>query len=80
MPSRDDPYVILTQRPQSSYEIASIDNPGELFGAYYTSALTPRKNEGVKALIPLRKRGRQPKVPQTPASSSKRRRNQTGRM
>ncbi|GFT88029.1 uncharacterized protein NPIL_400051 [Nephila pilipes] len=28
MPRRDGPYVILTQRSPSSYEIASLDNPG----------------------------------------------------
>ncbi|GFV29940.1 integrase catalytic domain-containing protein [Trichonephila clavipes] len=30
MPRRDGPYVILTQRSPSSYEIASLDNPGNL--------------------------------------------------
>ncbi|GFT03101.1 transposon Tf2-8 polyprotein [Trichonephila clavipes] len=41
MPRRDGPYVILTQRSPSSYEIASLDNPGEPLGVYHTSALTP---------------------------------------
>ncbi|GFU75032.1 transposon Tf2-6 polyprotein [Trichonephila clavipes] len=36
MPCRDGPYVILTQRSPSSYEIASLDNPGEPLGVYYT--------------------------------------------
>ncbi|GFW00251.1 integrase catalytic domain-containing protein [Trichonephila clavipes] len=80
MPRRDGPYVILTQRSPSSYEIASLDNPGEPLGVYQTSALTPCNNDKVKPLIPLRKRGRPPKVPQTPRSSSGRRRNQSGRM
>ncbi|GFW99515.1 uncharacterized protein TNCV_3417481 [Trichonephila clavipes] len=80
MPRRDGPYVILTQRSPSSYEIASLDNPGEPLGVYHTSALTPCNNNKVKPLIPLRKRGRPPKVPQTPGSSSGRRRNQRGRM
>ncbi|GFW18601.1 hypothetical protein TNCV_1222621 [Trichonephila clavipes] len=39
MPRRDGPYVILTQRSPSSYEIASLDNPGEPLGVYHTSAL-----------------------------------------
>ncbi|GFX31308.1 transposon Tf2-8 polyprotein [Trichonephila clavipes] len=30
MPRRDGPHVILTQRSPSSYEIASLDNPGNL--------------------------------------------------
>ncbi|GFV01601.1 uncharacterized protein TNCV_2961941 [Trichonephila clavipes] len=80
MPRRDGPYVILTQRSPSSYEIASLDNPGVPLGVYHTSALTHCNKDKVKPLIPLRKRGRPPKVPQTPGSSSGRRRNQRGRM
>ncbi|GFX73378.1 hypothetical protein TNCV_1469981 [Trichonephila clavipes] len=80
MPHRDGPYVILTQRSPSSYEIASLDNPGEPLGVYHTSALTPCNNEKVKPLVPLRKRDCPLKVPQTPGSLSGRRRNQRGRM
>ncbi|GFX94632.1 uncharacterized protein TNCV_3088611 [Trichonephila clavipes] len=76
MPRRDGPYMILTQRSPSSYEIANLDNPGETVGVYNTSALTPCNNDKVKPLIHLRKRGRPPKVPQTSGSSSGRRRNQ----
>ncbi|GFV65868.1 transposon Tf2-11 polyprotein [Trichonephila clavipes] len=39
MPRRDGPYVILTQRSPSSYEIASLDNPGEPLGVYPTPLL-----------------------------------------
>ncbi|GFT04289.1 hypothetical protein TNCV_1928551 [Trichonephila clavipes] len=84
MPLRDGPYVILTQRSlslsPSSYEIASLDNPGVPLGVYHTSALTPCNNDKVKPLIPLRKRGRPPKVPQTSGSSSGGRGNPRGRM
>ncbi|GFS75473.1 uncharacterized protein NPIL_618661, partial [Nephila pilipes] len=80
MPSRDRPYVILTQRSLSSYEIASLDNPGVHLGVYHTSALTPCNSDTVKPLIPHPKRGRPPKPPKTPGSSSGRRRNQRGRM
>ncbi|GFY03919.1 transposon Tf2-8 polyprotein [Trichonephila clavipes] len=80
MPRRDGPYVILTQRSPSSYEIASLDNPGEPLGVCHTSALIPCNNDKIKPLNPLRKRGRPPKVPQSPGSSSGRRRNQRGRM
>ncbi|GFX50919.1 hypothetical protein TNCV_2732701 [Trichonephila clavipes] len=76
MPRRDGPYVILTQRYPSSYENPSLDNPGEPLGGYHTSALTPCNNDKVKTLISLRKRGRPPKVPQTPGC----RQNQRGRM
>ncbi|GFU51084.1 transposon Tf2-6 polyprotein [Trichonephila clavipes] len=79
MPRSDGPYVILTQRSPSSYEIASLDIPGDTLGVY-TSALTPCNHDKVKPLIPLRKRGRLPKVPQIPGSSSGLRRNQRGRM
>ncbi|GFY74767.1 hypothetical protein TNIN_497771 [Trichonephila inaurata madagascariensis] len=41
---------------------------------------SPCNNARVKLLIPLRKRGRPPKVPQTSGSSSGRHRNQRGRM
>ncbi|GFX58315.1 uncharacterized protein TNCV_205021 [Trichonephila clavipes] len=80
MPRRDGPYVILTQISPSSYEIASLDNPGKPLGVYHTSALTPCNNDKVKPFIPLRKRGRPPKFPQTPGSSSGRRRNRRGRI
>ncbi|GFR23164.1 uncharacterized protein TNCT_290111 [Trichonephila clavata] len=69
MPRRD---VILTQRSPSSYEIASLGNPGVPLDVYQTSALTPCNSDRVKPLIPLRKRGRLPKVPKTPGSSSER--------
>ncbi|GFU69445.1 uncharacterized protein TNCV_2444181 [Trichonephila clavipes] len=80
MPRRDGSYVILTQRSPISCEIASLDNPGEPLGVYHTSALTPCNNDKVKPLISFRKRGRPPKVPQTPGSSLGRHRNQRGRM
>ncbi|GFT25181.1 uncharacterized protein TNCV_180641 [Trichonephila clavipes] len=80
MPRRDGPYLILTQRSPSSYEIASLDNPGVPLNVYHTSALTPCNSDKVKPLISLRKRGRPPKVPQAPGFSSRRRRNQRGRM
>ncbi|GFV62462.1 uncharacterized protein TNCV_630411 [Trichonephila clavipes] len=79
-PRRDGPYVILTQRSPLSYDIASLNNLGKPLGVYHTSALTSCNNDKVKPLILLRKRGRPPKVPQTPGSSSGHRRNQRLRM
>ncbi|GFW37193.1 uncharacterized protein TNCV_5020911 [Trichonephila clavipes] len=52
MPRRDGPYVILTQRSPSSYEIASLYNLGEPLGVYHTCALTPCNHDKVKPLIP----------------------------
>ncbi|GFW10855.1 hypothetical protein TNCV_4919741 [Trichonephila clavipes] len=54
-----------------------LDTPSlaEKMSKHHTSAVTPY-NDRVKPLNPLRKSGRPPKVPQTPASSSGRRRNQ----
>ncbi|GFX73482.1 retrovirus-related Pol polyprotein from transposon 17.6 [Trichonephila clavipes] len=60
--------------------IASLDNPGEPLGVYHTSAFTPCNSDRVKTIFPLRERGRPPKFPQTPGSSSGRCRNQRGRM
>ncbi|GFT02065.1 uncharacterized protein TNCV_83721 [Trichonephila clavipes] len=80
MPRRDGPYVISTQKSPSSYKIANLDNPREPLGVYNTSALNPCNSVTVKPLIPLRKRGRPPKVPQTPGSLSGLRRNQRGSM
>ncbi|GFV52128.1 transposon Ty3-I Gag-Pol polyprotein [Trichonephila clavipes] len=73
-------HVFVASHPLRKEEIASLDNPGEPLGVYHTSALTPCNNGKVKPLIPLRKRGRPPKVPQTPGSSSGRRRYQRRRM
>ncbi|GFV46880.1 transposon Tf2-6 polyprotein [Trichonephila clavipes] len=47
---------------------------------YTLGAVLLQGEDKVKPLIPLPKRGRPPKVPQTPGSSSGRRRNQRGRM
>ncbi|GFU81050.1 retrovirus-related Pol polyprotein from transposon 17.6 [Trichonephila clavipes] len=47
---------------------------------HHTTALTPSNSDRVTSLIPLRKRGRPPKVRQTPGSSSGSRWNQRGRI
>ncbi|GFT38276.1 uncharacterized protein NPIL_160141 [Nephila pilipes] len=80
MPRRNDLYVSLTQRSTLSYDIVSIDNPGVLLGVYNTSALNPCNNNKVNRIIPLRKRRRPPKVPQTSGSSPGRFQNQRRRM
>ncbi|GFV62466.1 uncharacterized protein TNCV_630451 [Trichonephila clavipes] len=70
-------HVFVASHPLSN---AALDNPGKPLGVYHTSALAPSNNDKVKPLIPLRKRGRPTKVPQTPGFSLGRRRNQRGRM
>ncbi|GFV96444.1 retrovirus-related Pol polyprotein from transposon 412 [Trichonephila clavipes] len=55
MPLRDGPYAILTQRPPSSYKIASLENPGEPLRVYHTSVLTPCNND--KTYTPHKKKG-----------------------
>ncbi|GFX32612.1 hypothetical protein TNCV_3704851 [Trichonephila clavipes] len=57
--------------------ITGLDNPGEPLCVYHTSVLTLCNNDRLKPLIPLRKRGRPPKVPQTLLVP---RRDQRGRM
>jgi len=65
-PRRDGPYIILTQRSPTSYEIANIETPHVSLGAYHTSALRPCQ-EAIQAtngpINPIRKRGRPPKTP-----------------
>ncbi|GFT18930.1 transposon Tf2-9 polyprotein [Trichonephila clavipes] len=59
MPCRDGPYVILTQRSPSSYEIASLDNPGVPLDVYRKNSLFLFVNVAVhqrshRLLVPCR--------------------------
>ncbi|GFS90135.1 hypothetical protein TNCV_508031 [Trichonephila clavipes] len=78
--------AFTTQKEKLNLPLESFQNIFEPGGEattileHHTSDLTPYNNDRVKPLIPLLKRGRPPKVPQTPGSSSGCRRNQRGRM
>ncbi|KAF8787753.1 Protein slit like protein [Argiope bruennichi] len=94
-PRRDGPYIILTQRSPTTYEIASPSDPSTSLGTYHTSALRSysRNMEADTPLHPIRKRGRPPKLnfPFSPGTNRlpdnsnsvslpRRRRSQRGRM
>ncbi|KAF8795401.1 Gag-Pol polyprotein-like protein [Argiope bruennichi] len=64
VPRRDGPYIILTQRSPTTYEIASPSDPSTTLGTYHTSALRSY-SQNMEADTPLhliRKRGRPPKL------------------
>ncbi|GFV75203.1 retrovirus-related Pol polyprotein from transposon 412 [Trichonephila clavipes] len=73
MPRRDGPYIVLSQRSPTTFVVASCDKPGELLGAYHTSALTPFLN-GTETthspVVPLKKRGRPRKQPLIPRGTA----------
>ncbi|GFY54562.1 hypothetical protein TNIN_200481 [Trichonephila inaurata madagascariensis] len=58
----------------------NVFEPGGEATAILQHHTSPCNSDKVKPLLPLRKRGRPPKAPQTHGSSSGRRRNQRGRM
>ncbi|XP_071044455.1 uncharacterized protein [Parasteatoda tepidariorum] len=58
MPKREGPYIILTQRSPTSYEVAHVDKPNEPLGQYHVSALKKCSDENAVPVAPLRKRGR----------------------
>ncbi|KAF8781604.1 Transposon Tf2-6 polyprotein like [Argiope bruennichi] len=93
-PRRDGPYIILTQRSPTTYEIASPSDPSTSLGTYHTSALRSysRNMEADTPLHPIRKRGRPPKLNSLSSGTNRlpdnsnsvslprRRRSQRGRM
>ncbi|GFU49007.1 integrase catalytic domain-containing protein [Trichonephila clavipes] len=58
MPKRDGPYIIVTQRSPTTYEVANPNNPREVLGPYHSSALRPCVDKEATPVMPLRKRGR----------------------
>ncbi|KAF8795000.1 hypothetical protein HNY73_002902 [Argiope bruennichi] len=63
-PRRDGPYIILSQRSPTTYEIASPSDPLTSLGTYHTSAIRSY-SQNMEADTPLhliRKRGRPPKL------------------
>lgn len=66
MPKREGPYLILTLRSPTTYEIADPANPDQVLGTYHVSALKdyhePEVQRDTGPVVPLRKRGRPKKL------------------
>ncbi|GFX42530.1 retrovirus-related Pol polyprotein from transposon 17.6 [Trichonephila clavipes] len=58
MPKRDRHCIIVTQRSPTTYKVANPNNPHEVLGPYYSSALNPCIDKEATLVMPLRKRGR----------------------
>ncbi|GFX47812.1 transposon Tf2-6 polyprotein [Trichonephila clavipes] len=78
MPKRDGPYIIVTQRSPTTYEVANPKNPHEVLGPYHSSALHPCIDKEATPVMPLRKRGRPRKDNSAGSSSRTIPRNQRG--
>ncbi|GFT05896.1 integrase catalytic domain-containing protein [Trichonephila clavipes] len=78
MPKRDGPYIIVTQRSLTTYEVANPNNPHEVLGPYHSSALRPCIDKEATPGMPLRKRGRPRKDNSAGSSSRTIPRNQRG--
>ncbi|GFW18870.1 uncharacterized protein TNCV_5133231 [Trichonephila clavipes] len=78
MPKRDGPYIIVTQRSPTTYEVANPNNPQEVLGPYHSSALRPCIDKEATPVMPLRKRGRPRKDNSAGSSSRAIPRNQRG--
>ncbi|GFT17144.1 40S ribosomal protein SA [Trichonephila clavipes] len=78
MPKRDGPYIIVTQRSPTTYEVANPNNPHEILGPYHSSALRSCIDKEATPVMPLRKRGRPRKDNSAGSSSRTIRRNQRG--
>ncbi|GFV04870.1 retrovirus-related Pol polyprotein from transposon opus [Trichonephila clavipes] len=70
MPKRDGPYIIVTQRSPTTYEVTNPNNPHEVLGPYHSSALRPCIDKEATPVMPLRKRGR-PRKENSAGSSSR---------
>ncbi|GFT60794.1 integrase catalytic domain-containing protein [Trichonephila clavipes] len=55
MTKRDEPYIIVTQRSPTTYEVANPNNPHEVLGPYHSSALRPCTDKEATPVMPLRK-------------------------
>ena len=94
MPKRDGPYVIVSQRSPTTFDIAEPNDINKILGKYHVSAIKPyqerqkfQSSSLVTPVAPLRKRGRPRKVPlqqtldvPSPASLPGRQLRQRGRL
>ncbi|GFT81023.1 integrase catalytic domain-containing protein [Trichonephila clavipes] len=78
MPKRDGPYIIVTQRSPTIYDVANPNNPHKVLGCYHSSALRPCVHKEATPVMPLRKRGRPRKDNSAGSSSRTIPRNQRG--
>ncbi|GFW76768.1 uncharacterized protein TNCV_4944851 [Trichonephila clavipes] len=70
MPKRDGPYIIVTHRSPTTYEVANPNNSHEVLGPYHSSVLRPCIDKEVTPVMPLRKKGR-PRKDNSAGSSSR---------
>lgn len=61
MPKREGPYLVITNRSPTTYDVADPATPDEVLGTYHTNMmrpyeLPPSKNKG--PVTPIRRRGR----------------------
>ncbi|GFV01577.1 tyrosine-protein kinase transmembrane receptor Ror2 [Trichonephila clavipes] len=75
---RDEPYIIGTQRSQTTYEVANPNNPHEVLGPYHSSVLRSCIDKKATPVMPLRKRERPRKDNSAGFSSRAIPRNQRG--
>ncbi|GFS86186.1 hypothetical protein TNCV_660721 [Trichonephila clavipes] len=80
MPKRVGPYIIVTQRSLTTYEVANPNNPHEVLEPYHSSALRPCIDKEATPVMSLRKRGRPRKDKSAGSSSRTIPRNQRGRV
>ncbi|GFY17299.1 integrase catalytic domain-containing protein [Trichonephila clavipes] len=78
MPKRDGPYIIVTQRSPTTYEVANPNNPHQVLGTYHSSALRPCIDKEATPVMPLRKRERPRKDNSAGSASRTIPRNQRG--
>ncbi|GFS41327.1 hypothetical protein TNIN_19381 [Trichonephila inaurata madagascariensis] len=78
MPKRDEPYIIVTQRSPTTYEVANPNNPDEVLRPYRSSALRRCIDKEATPVMPLRKTGRPRKDNSADSSSRTIPRNQRG--
>ncbi|GBN35337.1 hypothetical protein AVEN_228210-1 [Araneus ventricosus] len=79
MPKREGPYLVITNRSPTTYEIADPAKPDEVLGIYHSSALRVYElliSRDSRIAAPLRRRGRSKKY--NADSSPRRRTSQRG--
>ncbi|GBM89956.1 Transposon Tf2-6 polyprotein [Araneus ventricosus] len=79
MPKREGPYLVITNRSPTTYDIADPAKPDEVLGTYHSSALRAYElpvSRDSGTIVPLRRRGRPKKY--SADSSPRRRTSQRG--